>query len=164
MQNRATQRKVGLQRKKGGPEPRTEQSSQQTPTQTFLRVRHCDSMGWCLRGDGNRWEEANPHNAWKNIKARRWTAGSLQHLQWVTRSSAALKKKKNTLSVLIYNDRQCLWKVWKQKKTSDRRNVSAREGHAVIRKTCGPLTSPANELSWQPRSPLQRPSENTPTC
>lgn len=35
----------------------------------------------------------------------------------------------------------------RKKKKSDRRNVSAQEGHAVIRKTCGPLTSPANELS-----------------
>lgn len=49
----------------------------------------------------------------------------------------------------------------RKKKKSDRRNVSAQEGHAVIRKTCGPLTSPANELSWQPLSPLQRPCENT---
>lgn len=37
-----------IEPEKGAPKPKTEQRSRQTPTQTLLGVRHCDSMGWCL--------------------------------------------------------------------------------------------------------------------
>lgn len=57
-----------------------------------------------------------------------------------------------------------MFKVPKQKRKSDIRNVFAGPGHASIRKSSGLLTSPANELPRQPLSTLQRPSKNTLAC
>lgn len=39
-----------MEDRKGAPQLQTDQRSQQTPTQTSLRVSHCDSVAWCLHG------------------------------------------------------------------------------------------------------------------
>lgn len=164
MQNRERSNKVGWRTEKGPHSPkRTRGLSRRLHRLLWESVTVTAWLGVCME----RWQQmrkarpSKPPGGKGKIKENWCNYG--QFVACVSKGwqKSPLHKKRDT----EWSSR--LKKDVVSKKTGRKinwRNVSAQAGHAVIRKTCGLLTSPANELPTPPLSSLQRPSENTLPC